>query len=267
MRLDLGCLTRPWGNRPLEEALAGISAAGYRTVGFTGYQGQPLPSGEMTDRQLEDVRAMLGRYSLTPQASISQPSLHRFDRPEAVRRFLRQMEQAAALGMGYFILTGITDESRYEEWAMAVADCLGRAQELGLYLVLKPHGGLSSLAKDLAKWVDRLSHPSFGICYDPGNIFYYTGENPVDDLPKIVQHVRALCIKDEVGGKEGEVMITPGTGLVDFPRIFSILSEAGFSGPGWVECVGGADLSEINAEAAKAHRFLSEVLAGIGPSP
>ncbi|MDH4180190.1 MAG: sugar phosphate isomerase/epimerase, partial [Armatimonadota bacterium] len=75
--------------------------------------------------------------------------------------------------------------------------------------------------------------------------------------------VRAMCIKDEIGGKEGEVMITPGTGLVDFRRIFSILAGAGFSGPCWVECVGGRTLEEINEEAGKARGFVTRLTEGI----
>jgi len=67
-----------------------------------------------------------------------------------------------------------------------------------------------------------------------------------------------------VGGKHGEVMITPGTGLVDFRRIFAILAEAGFSGPCWVECLGGKTVAEINAEAAKTRRFISDLVQSIG---
>jgi sugar phosphate isomerase/epimerase len=58
-------------------------------------------------------------------------------------------------------------------------------------------------------------------------------------------------------------MITPGTGLVDFPRIFTILNEAGFSGPCWVECVGGSTLDEINAEAARTHRYINDLAAAV----
>lgn len=110
---------------------------------------------------------------------------------------------------------------------------------------------------------NRIQHPSFGLCYDPGNIYYYTGEKAEEDLPKVAAQVSAMCIKDETGGKHGEVMLTPGTGLVDFPRIFSILDEHKFSGPCWVECVGGTTLDEINAEAKKTYEFISGVVAGI----
>jgi sugar phosphate isomerase/epimerase len=111
--------------------------------------------------------------------------------------------------------------------------------------------------------VHRFSHPSFGLCYDPGNIYYYTGLKAEEDLPKVAHQVRAMCIKDETGGKHGEVMLTPGTGLVDFAHIFSILSGAGFSGPCWVECLGGKTVDEINAEAKKTYEFISGIVASL----
>ena len=70
-----------------------------------------------------------------------------------------------------------------------------------------------------------------------------------------------MCVKDTVGGKQGRVMITPGTGEVDFAAVFTTLRDAGFSGPCWVECVGGETLDQINAEAVKTKAFLDDLLA------
>jgi sugar phosphate isomerase/epimerase len=263
MQVELGCLNRPWYEHTLEEALGGIAGAGFEAVGLVAQQGKPVVSADSTDDEIAALKALLGRRRLTPQAAIRQPNLWELEEAEAVSIFLKEMERGKALGLDYFVLTGISDESKYESWYRAVEQCLDRAGELGLQLLLKPHGGLCALAEDLLKAVERFSHPSFAICYDPGNIYYYTGERAEDDLPKIVQHVRAMCIKDEIGGKHGEVMITPGTGLVDFHRIFSILNDAGFSGPCWVECLGGKTVAEINEEAKKTYRFLSDLVARV----
>jgi hypothetical protein len=94
--------------------------------------------------------------------------------------------------------------------------CLDYAQQQGMLVLLKAHGGMCALAEDLLYALKRLPHPNFGICYDPGNIYYYTGQKAEEDLPKVAAQVKAMCIKDETGGKEGEVMITPHYS-VDFP--------------------------------------------------
>ena len=49
------------------------------------------------------------------------------------------------------------------------------------------------------------------IWYDAGNIIYYTGKNPVEELKPIAQHVTGFCAKD-CGALQGDVMIQFGTG-------------------------------------------------------
>jgi sugar phosphate isomerase/epimerase len=259
MRIELGCFTRPWGAYTLAEALAGVAAAGYKNVGLTSTADTPLFSDEWSEERNAQVAGLVSEYALRAQVTFGNPDLS-LPGPEAAAKFRRQLDWCRDLGIDYIVLLGAEDASRYEAWFDAARGCLDAAAERGITLVLKPHGGLSALAEDLLRAASRLSHPAFGICYDPGNIYYYTGHKAEDDLPKVVKQVVAMCIKDETGGKHGEVMITPGTGLVDFDRIFSLLSETGFSGPCWVECVGGDSLAEIDAEARKAFEFVNEVV-------
>lgn len=262
MQIQLGCLNRPWYEYALEEALAGIAGAGYQTVGFTGQQGRPFFTADSSEEDIAGLKSLLKKHKLGPQVVISQPNLS-LAADEAVHRFHQEIERAQWLGLEYIILCGTADESKYQQWYSVVERCLDYAGEHNIVLLLKAHGGISALAEDLLRAARRFSHASFGLCYDPGNIYYYTGQKAEEDLPKVADQVRAMCIKDEVGGKHGEVMITPGTGLVDFPRIFSILGEAGFSGPCWVECLGGKTVPEINAEAAKTYQFISGIVTGL----
>lgn len=263
MQIQLGCLTRPWHDHPLPDALAGIAAAGFSTCGFTSsQQGKPLISDAQPEVDIAAVTALVQRHGLQAQALISNTDVH-LPPDQSVAKLRTIISRAKALGLTYLVLTGTHDESKYQAWYAATEQALDFAQEQGVKVLLKAHGGMCALAEDLRYALDRLPHPNFGICYDPGNIYYYTGEKAEEDLPKIAGRVAAMCIKDEVGGKHGEVMVTPGTGLVDFPRIFSILNDHGFSGPCWVECLGGRSLEEINAEAAKTYQFISELVAAI----
>lgn len=263
MRIELGCFTRPWGQHTLEEALAGIAAAGYTSVGLTSLADTPLFSDEWTDESNAGLARLVRGSGLRAQVTFGNPDLS-LAGPEAASRFGQQLGWCKELGIDYVVLLGTDDPDEYEAWFDVTERCLDIAAEREITLLLKPHGGLSSLAEDLLRAASRLPHPTFGICYDPGNVYYYTGQNPEEDLPKVAEQVRAMCIKDETGGRHGEVMITPGTGLVDFERIFSILDGAGFSGPCWVECVGGSTLAEINAEAKKAYEFVSRAVARAG---
>ena len=258
MEIELGCWTRPWWHFTLEEALRGVAAAGFRFVGLTPFDDKPPFSADSTEEDIARLKAAVESHGLAPRVAFGNPDLSR-ELEEAVRLFHREIERVQWLGLTHIVLLGTAEEQQYEKWYGAVERCLDFAGEHGVMLLLKPHGGLSALAEDLLRAVERFHHPYFGVCYDPGNIYYYTGEKAEEDLPRVVEHVRAMCIKDELGGKHGEVMITPGTGLVDFDRILSILKDAGFSGPCWVECVGGTSLEEINAEARKARDFVVRV--------
>ena len=263
MDIELGCFTRPWDGFSLEEALAGIADAGYTRVGLSHLTagGRLLPS-EVTDDDISRLKAQVESHGLLAQVAFGNPDLS-LPPKKAAARFRQELEWARGLGIEYIVLTGEDDPTRYKAWFAAVERSLSAARKLGITLLLKPHGGLSALAEDLLAALERLQHPSFGICYDPGNIYYYTGQRAREDLPKVVAHVRAMCVKDEIGGKEGEVMITPGTGLVDFRRIFSILAGAGFSGPCWVECAGGRTLDEINQEAEKTRVFVTRLTESV----
>lgn len=262
MKIELGCLTRPWGKFTQAEALAGVAAAGFRVVGVTNLKDGPPFTADSTEEEIARLRSRVEGHGLEARVMFGNPDLSR-EPAEAASRFRREIERAAWLGVRHIVVMGTADEGRYEAWFRAVGECLDFAGEQGVMLVLKPHGGLSALGEDLLRAVERLPHANFGICYDPGNIYYYTGQRAEEDLPKVADRVRAMCIKDERGGKHGEVEITPGTGVVDFERIFSILDGAGFSGPCWVECVGGKSLDEINGEAKKAFEFVTEVVGRI----
>jgi sugar phosphate isomerase/epimerase len=263
VQIQLGCLNRPWYDYTLADSLAGIAAAGFSLCGFiSAQQGKPMISEEQPEADVAAITALVQQHRLQPQVLISNTDVNL--PPEAsVAKLRTTIARAKALGLSHLVLTGTHDESKYEAWYAATEQALDFAQEQGVKVLLKAHGGMCALAEDLQYALDRLPHPNFGICYDPGNIYYYTGEKAEEDLPKIAARVEAMCIKDEVGGKHGDVMLTPGTGLVDFPRIFSILNDHGFSGPCWVECVGGKSLGEINAEAAKTYQFITQIVGAI----
>ena len=188
---------------------------------------------------------------------IAGPDLHL---PDAgiIPSFDKLAANVARLGGKYILACGVEDESLYDTYLRLLATSCDAAASYGIKILLKPHGGVSATADELLRALDQVNKPNFGICYDPGNILYYTGKRPEEDLLKIVDRVDAICLKDERGGLRGEVMITLGTGDVDFDVLFDILRDAGFTGPAWVECMGGETVEEINIEADKTMAFLSE---------
>ena len=128
---------------------------------------------------------------------------------------------------------------------------------------MKPHGGASSAAEEIRRCLDQVKHPNFKIWYDAGNIIYYTGKDPVEQLKPIAQHVTGFCAKD-CAKQKGDVMIQFGTGKIDFKAVFRELKSAGFNGPVMVECCALSDKpEEVTANARANREFLENVIASL----
>ena len=74
--------------------------------------------------------------------------------------------------------------------------------------------------------------------------------------------VTTVIIKDcVVRDDKADVMITAGTGWVDFGRVLAGLTEGGFRGPLYVECVGGTTIDEIDQNVRHTLLFVRDILA------
>ncbi|MDT8302721.1 MAG: TIM barrel protein, partial [Sedimentisphaerales bacterium] len=119
---------------------------------------------------------------------------------------------------------------------------------------------LNATGPQCRKTIEMVGHRNFGIWYDPGNIYYYSDgkRDPVDDAPTVDGLVVGMCIKDYKHPKN--VAITPGTGQVDFPAVFSRLKKGGFThGPLIIECLDPGDVEQTIVQAKKTRLFLEEL--------
>ena len=182
---------------------------------------------------------------------------------DSIKDARKQIDNAKYLSLEYLLTFGVDKPEHYEDYYRLMADAAAYSQERGLKLVLKPHGGGSGAAEEILRCLDKVKHPNFKIWYDAGNIIYYTGKDPVEQLKPIAQHVTGFCAKD-CDKPKGDVMIQFGTGKVDFKAVFSELKSAGFNGPLMVECCALSDKpEEVTANAGANREFLEKVLASI----
>jgi sugar phosphate isomerase/epimerase len=274
----IGCFNRPWmqkfntrtqpldtpqqANWGLDVALRGIKQAGYKTMGLL----TPMPdeifiAGGATEDYLTHLKkriadaglaATMGSLRIKPELPLE----------EAIRDTRRQIDHAQFLNLEWLLTFGVDKKEYYEKYYAMMADAADYAQQAKLKLVLKPHGGGSGASEEIRRCLGKVNRPNFKVWYDAGNIIYYTGKDPLEELKPIVQYVTGFCAKD-CGGQKEEVMIPLGAGKVDFTAIFKELKKAGFNGPTFVECAGGRTFAEVT-ESARANRlFLEKVFAGI----
>jgi sugar phosphate isomerase/epimerase len=262
---QIGCYTRPWGEYDYRVALDGIAKAGFEYVGLmtTKSKSRLVISKDTTDdeaqqvaneikqRNLKIVSVWAGNFSVNQSLDSGIADL---------KKMIRNCQIAGAPSL---LIGGIGDQDYFGRYYKAVSECCDFAQELGVELALKPHGGLNATGPQCRDIVNKINHPNFRLWYDPGNIYYYSnGElDPVNDSPSVNGLVTGMCVKDYLHPKN--VAVTPGTGLVDFHKVFSNLINGGFKkGPLVIEVLKPGPRDELLQEALKAKANLLQVLNG-----
>jgi sugar phosphate isomerase/epimerase len=273
----IGCFNRPWMQKfkprtpldtpqpadwGLDAALQGIKQAGYKTAGLlTPTLEEPLIGSQATDEYLTNLKKRIAGAALAANMGSLrvQPGL---PLPEAIRDVRRQIDHAQFLNLEWLLTFGVDKKEDYETYYQMMADAADYAQQAKLKLVMKPHGGSSGTAEEIQRCLRRVNRPNFKIWYDAGNIIYYTGKDPVEELKPIAEYVTGFCAKD-CTGKNGGVMIQFGAGRVDFAAVFKELKKAGFNGPIFVECAGGKTFAEVTDSARANRLFLEKVFASV----
>jgi len=181
---------------------------------------------------------------------------------EGLRKLI---DNCAACRAKNLLMGGTGNEKLYKTYYKAIAECCDYAAEKGVGISIKPHGGLNATGPQCRKTVEMVGHKNFRIWYDPGNILYYSNAklDPVADAAAVDGLVVGMCVKDYKHPKN--VLVTPGTGMVDFPAVLARLKKGGFRrGPLVVECLKRGQLKQTLAEAKKARLFLKALVGGKG---
>ena len=259
----IGCFNRAWTNWSYDDALDGIASAGYKLTGLlSGHRGEIFTSSAATPDYLDALKKRIAQRGL----AVNVTAIHL--RPEVplaenVKDLRQQIENAARLDLKFMLTFGVDKQESYENFYRLMADAAAQAEKHGLQIVLKPHGGASGASAEILRCIEKVGHSNFKIWYNAGNIIYYTGRNPLNELEPVARHVTGFCAKDCPGPK-GEVMSQFGTGKVDFKAVFARLKSAGFKGPIMVEGVKvGSTAEETTANARANREFLQNALVAI----
>jgi sugar phosphate isomerase/epimerase len=263
-RWQIGCYTRPWDQFEYRVALDGIAEAGFRHAGIMTAKGKTWLI--LTVESSLDEAAEIGTE--VSRRGLKCLSLYAGEFPVAksvaagIAGLEKLIQLCAACGSPNLMLAGVGDAKLSEAYFKVIAECCDYAAAQGIGLSMKPHGGFIATGAQCRAGVERVGHKNFRIWYDPGNIFYYSdGQlDPVDDAASVDGLVVGMSVKDFQRPKE--VLLTPGTGLVNFRAVLDRLRRGGFTrGPLLIECLKRGEPAQVTAEARKAREFL-ETLTG-----
>lgn len=134
------------------------------------------------------------------------------------------------------------------------------AAELGVKLLLEPHGRVTDTIYGMAAALEKLGHPeTVGVCLDTGNS-WLGGAEPLDYVKvfgKRIGHVHWKDMPKEMETQRGKLFgcgmatIALGDGVVGIPAIVRALKQSGFDGATTLE-IFGADNVKVSAQRLKS---------------
>jgi sugar phosphate isomerase/epimerase len=263
----IGAFNRPWAgdkkNWGYDAALDGMKAAGYKLTGLlTRTEKSPFTGADATEEYLTELKKKIAARGLT---AVMAALRTKDDLPldEQIKGMRKQIDNAKFVGVEFLLTFGVGKEEHYENYYKLMHDAAAYSHERGMKLVLKPHGGSSGDAEEITRCIEKVKHPNFKVWFDAGNIIYYTGKDPLEQLKPVAHHVTGFCAKD-CDKQKGNVWLNFGTGKVDFAAVFGELKKAGFNGPVMVECCATGDTADIVTENMRKNReYLEKVFASV----
>jgi L-ribulose-5-phosphate 3-epimerase len=264
----LAASTNSYHSYSLEEALDGISRAGFSSVELTSVPGwTEHVHRDADDEEIQRVKDLLAQYRLTP-VSLSGHSDLVSD--EGVTEFRKALDLARRLGITMVTTStgghdassaGSLDEQR-RAFLQRIGPLADEAAEDGIDICLETHGGLLATGAMSKALVNAIGRPNVGINYDPGNVIFYGDTRPETDLPGCADKVTHLHVKDQIGGAGVWNFPEIGSGEVDYPTLFAILDKAAFDGPCSIELEFQGEpwpsLEDVNRAMAASYQYVRQ---------
>lgn len=260
----IGCYTRPWDRFDYRTALDGMAEAGYKHAGLMTHAGKSrtVVSVETTPEEAADIGGEVRKRGLTLVSVYGGDFGAARGMEAGIAGLRRLIDNCAACRCPELMLAGTSRPELAGPYFKIVAECCDYGASKGVRLSVKPHGGVNATGPQCRKLVETVGHRNFRVWYDPGNILHYSkgAVDPVEDVPALDGLIAGMSVKD-FKPPEG-VMITPGTGNVNWREVMARAKKGGFtSGALVVECLYRGAGADLVAEARKARRFLEELTA------
>ncbi len=277
--MKIGCFTLAYREFPFERALEGIAGAGFAHVGIWPRHQDELLFAPQTgqDARLAEARRAIESAGL--DATVLFGSHAPLDE-EQMAEFRIKIEQAAALGCDELLAWGpwpwetfLETKRPEDEWNAEVEaffqflpQIARHAETVGVTVAYKPHCGVTAASAELARVVERGGSERIRVSYDGGNVSFYEGLDPAEDIKPVAAVCSSLIVKDHVGGRGARGFPNVGEGAVDHKAMMETLFDRGFAGPVSVEKLVGETLGQLDDSAQASQRvlagYLDQIVAG-----
>lgn len=269
-QFQIACMTLPYSQFPLQRALEGIKAAGYKYVAWGtthkesgADKGIPVMPEDAPAAKAAELGKRCRDLGLEPLMMFSgiYP-----EHPKAMEVFKSRIAQANAAELLHVLTFGHTSGPNRKVWVDRFKQLGPIARDHGVLLVIKQHGETGQVTGEIVREIDD---PGVRLNYDAGNVMDYTkGEtDPLKDIQTCAELIHSFCIKDHrlfpVNQDCG-----PGYGEIDHYRLLANVASTGRKMPLCCENISIPKVKvstpeEIDANARRAREFLEAVIQGL----
>ncbi len=250
----------------IEEAIAGIKAAGFRYIELTATKGwteHVFP--DQTFARLLEVQDELDAAGLIPFAMSGHTNLMDTAR---IGDFVNNIRMAHFYGCDYIVSS--IGEAHLKDNAVAsnevvaqhIRDLIPYLEKYDMKLVLEIHGdhGTGTILKEICELVgsERVL-----INYDTANAIFYGDVDVAKDFAGCMDKIGYVHIKEKAAGRQEWNFPALGKGYVPFPEIFKMMDDADNLSPYSIEIeftqAGPKDLDEINQAVKDSAEYLKSL--------
>lgn len=250
----------------IQNAIDGISAAGFRHVELTATKGwteHVFPT--MSFAELCEIKDELKSKGVTPFSMSGHCNLMDRDR---LSDFVQNIKMAAFFGCDYIISSigeaHLKDRAEISDYEVAehVKEIIPYLEEYNLKLGLENHGKHGT-GKQLKAIVDMVNSPRVMINYDTANAIFYGNVNLEEDMEACIDRIGHIHLKDKAGVYNEWNFPAIGKGCIDFKMIMDKLERAKNNCPLSIEIEftkeGAKDLDEVNRAVKDSCDYLKKL--------
>jgi inosose dehydratase len=268
--MKIGCFALVEPFTPLERQFELIRSLGIDYVDLTdNHDGASLgvefgfAASVSLDSNPAKIRQLAAKHKLKLSTVCAHANLLDPAAPDVYGTFqiIKAIRLAADLGIPEVITTegdpktkfghALTEKERLFTICEKLQSPIEWAEELGVKLLLEPHGIVTDSIKQMGNLLDRLGHEkTVGICLDTGNS-WLGGAEPLDYVKTFgrrIQHVHWKDLPKSWLPKRGKVfgcgmaVIPLGDGVVGIPALVDALNRIQFKGTTTLEIAGAENV-------------------------
>lgn len=213
---------------PLPETMAELKKAGINNVELD-------PPNDNNYDKLASLAADAG-MNISSLCAYTQ-----LDDPGQLAKLEQIIAGAAHIGTRIIFLAASVKKISYEEGLETLKDVAEKARQAQVILSAETHVPFCHNGDTARKTIEAVNSEGLGYNFDTANIYYYNpkGIDTVEELKKALHCVTSVHLKESAKGepKSGDFPVL-GEGVVDFPEVFKLLDNRGFTGPYTLELEG-----------------------------